>query len=90
VVEKFPTKKDFSIDLVEFSVDAGDRLHLTITWSPSDAMRCREMVIFRVDETYRLQTILLGNADQPQKPRKVSRNNHPFYPGPNYVQMILF
>ena len=71
VVEKFPTKKDFSVDLVEFSVDVDDAIHLTLTWTPSNAMRCREMVIFRVDESYRLQAILLGYADEPVKPHKV-------------------
>lgn len=62
------------MDLVEFTVEPEDSVHLTLTWQPMEVMRCRELVTFKVDDTYRLQTVLLGCAEKRPKPQKVCQN----------------
>ena len=70
VIEKFP-HKDFSIDQMEMTIDAGAQELLTLTWEPTEAADRREMILFKVDGIYRLQAILFGSVEEPPKPKKV-------------------
>lgn len=71
VIEKFPSKKKFTVDLFEFAVDSGDEQMLTLTWTPSEAGGCREIILLRVDQAFRLQFVVVGQAVAVDKPKKV-------------------
>ncbi|ESO92879.1 hypothetical protein LOTGIDRAFT_232956 [Lottia gigantea] len=72
IVERFPYKKNFSIDSTKFTVDPDDYKTLSITWAPDEASSCREMVLFKVDGVYRLQAYVFGNAEE-IKQKKVTK-----------------
>ena len=61
---------------MEFSLEAGDELLLTIVWRPSEAGNYRELVQFQVNDAFRLTTILFGKAEEPPKPKKVLLQNY--------------
>ena len=70
-IEKVPWKKKFSVDCNDFIVEPCEDHMLTLTWSPTDPARCREVVLLKVDQTYRLQFIIIGQAVEPVKSKKV-------------------
>lgn len=61
----------YSIESCEFEVEAMTELMLPITWQPIEAGNCRQMVRFRIDDTYRLMAYVLGQCPQPPPPKKV-------------------
>lgn len=69
-VEKFPYNKHFDIDETTFTVEANESIILTITWTPEDEGYFREMILFIVDKSYRLQSFVMGTLEQPQKKKK--------------------
>ena len=71
IIEKFPHKKNFSIDHTQFVVSEKDELHLHITWTPAEAGNCREMILFKVDDIYRLQAYVYGVCEAPPTTKKV-------------------
>ncbi|KAK7504479.1 hypothetical protein BaRGS_00004345 [Batillaria attramentaria] len=73
VVERFPFKKCFNIDQTSFTVGPGDVASLTLTWTPQEAGNCREMILFHVNDVYRLQAYVFGAADDPKPPKKVRK-----------------
>ncbi len=73
VIEKFPFKKNFTLESKTFTVPAEDCVVLTFSWTPEESCNVREMVLFRVDNVYRLQAFLLGCAESPKPLRKVIR-----------------
>ncbi|XP_050415465.2 abnormal spindle-like microcephaly-associated protein homolog [Patella vulgata] len=73
IVERFPYKKNFSIDQTKFVVGAEDYVTLSITWSPDEACTCREMILFKVDGVYRLQSYVFGSAEAVKKQKPVKK-----------------
>ncbi|KAK7095184.1 hypothetical protein V1264_006629 [Littorina saxatilis] len=70
VIERFPHKKGFNVDQTHFVVGPEEVVSLTLTWMPHEAGGCREMVLFHVNDVYRLQAFLFGTADDPKPVRK--------------------
>lgn len=67
-VEKSPSKKGFLLDCTDegpndfLTLEPDEEVVLPIKWEPMEAGRCREIIIFKWNETHRLQVILMGNA----------------------------
>ena len=77
VIERFPYKKCFNVDQTHFVVGAEEVVTLTLTWTPQEAGSCREMVLFHVNDVYRLQAYVFGTADDLKPVKKgVSRLTH--------------
>ena len=73
VVERYPCKKGFFIDQMEFTVMGESDTVINITWSPADPGNYREMLLFRVDRAYRLQAFVVGKVEEPKpKGKKVT------------------
>lgn len=70
-VEKFPHKKNFSVDMLEFTVGAKETLHFEITWNPEEEGNFREMILFVVDNSYRLQSFVFGSVEAPPKKKVI-------------------
>lgn len=86
VIERFPYKKCFNVDQTHFEVGPEEVVSLTLTWTPQEAGSCREMVLFHVNDVYRLQAYVFGTADDPKPAKKgVSR----FEAWKNLCQYIL-
>ncbi|XP_063422495.1 abnormal spindle-like microcephaly-associated protein homolog [Mytilus trossulus] len=66
-VEKFPHKKHFSVQTVEFTILAKETFPFEITWEPEDEGNFREMILFVVDNSYRLQGFVFGTVEAPKK-----------------------
>ncbi|KAL3871776.1 hypothetical protein ACJMK2_039754 [Sinanodonta woodiana] len=69
-VDKIPTKKKFSVDETQFVVGPNETHPITIIWSPVDEGGYREMFLFVVDNSYRLQAFAIGTLEAPPKKRK--------------------
>lgn len=71
-VEKCPSKAGFSVELSGFrendlgssvlKIEADEEIVLPVRWEPNESGKYREMIIFKWNETHRLQTILIGTA----------------------------
>lgn len=80
-VEKCPSKAGFSVELSGFrendlgssvlTIEADEEIVLPVRWEPAESGKYREMMIFKWNETHRLQTILIGTAVD-LKTKKVS------------------
>ena len=71
-IDKFPAKKKFSIDMTEFTVDAGAQVILTISWNPEEIGGCRETVSLRSEQICRLQFVIIALAtNERMRPKKV-------------------
>lgn len=66
-VEKFPHKKKFFVEHLEFTVEAKGTFLFEIHWEPEDEGNFREMILFVVDNSYRLQGFVFGSVEAPQK-----------------------
>ncbi|KAL5011550.1 hypothetical protein ScPMuIL_010101 [Solemya velum] len=69
-VEKVPHKKKFSVDARDFVVQPHESVSLKVTWAPEEVGNCREMILFHIDDAYRLQAFVFGMADPIPKKRK--------------------
>jgi len=70
VVERFPADKNFVVDVQDVTVGAHDEHCLTLIWSPKEGGNCRELVLFHVDNVYRLQAVMFGCALANSKAKK--------------------
>ncbi|KAL8625929.1 hypothetical protein ACOMHN_012521 [Nucella lapillus] len=70
VLERFPYKKGFNVNQTHFVVAPEEVVTLTLTWTPQDAGGCREMVLFHINDVYRLQAYMFGTADDPKPVKK--------------------
>ena len=76
LIERFPYKKCFNVDQTNFVVGPGEVVTLTLTWTPQDGGGCREMILFHINEVYRLQAYVFGTAEDPKPVKKgVSTQN---------------
>lgn len=69
-IERFPFKKDFTVDETEFVVPANEVVMLTITWSPESEGNFREMIMFLIDGVYRLTAFVFGSMEKPQQKKR--------------------
>ncbi|XP_077968525.1 uncharacterized protein LOC120344825 isoform X2 [Styela clava] len=66
-VEKFPWKKNFSIDQETFNVEEEGINYVEITWTPTQSGNCRELVMMKYDSGFRVHVLIIGHAESPKK-----------------------
>ncbi|XP_027521926.1 abnormal spindle-like microcephaly-associated protein [Corapipo altera] len=69
VVERFPAK-GFSIEHRRFAVQSGQRIFVSVTWTPLEEGKVRELLTFVVNGIVKHQAVLLGAAEQPPKKKR--------------------
>ncbi|NXV95028.1 ASPM protein, partial [Calonectris borealis] len=71
VVDRFPASaRGFSIEHRRFSVQSGQRIFASVTWTPLEEGKVRELVTFVINGIVKHQAVLLGVAEQPLKKKK--------------------
>ncbi|NXY16046.1 ASPM protein, partial [Atrichornis clamosus] len=71
VIDRFPAAaKGFSIEHRRFFVQSGQRIFVSVTWTPLEEGKIRELVTFVVNDVVKHQAVLLGAAEQPPKKKK--------------------
>ncbi|NXA80566.1 ASPM protein, partial [Thryothorus ludovicianus] len=71
VIERFPAAaRGFSIEHRRFFVQSGQRILVSVTWTPLEEGKIRELVTFVVNDVVKHQAVLLGAAEQPPKKKK--------------------
>ncbi|KAM7014235.1 abnormal spindle-like microcephaly-associated protein [Passerculus sandwichensis] len=71
VIERFPAAaRGFSIEHRRFFVESGQSIFVSITWTPLEEGKIRELVTFVVNGVVKHQAVLLGAAEQPPKKKK--------------------
>lgn len=69
-IERYPHKKNFSVESKEFDVEGDSVYYLDISWNPENEGNFREMIQFSVDSSYRLQAFVFGTCQNPQQKKK--------------------
>nr|XP_013816395.1 PREDICTED: abnormal spindle-like microcephaly-associated protein [Apteryx mantelli mantelli] len=70
-VDRFPAAaRGFSLEHRRFSVQSGKRIFISITWTPLEEGKVRELVTFVINGIVKHQAVLLGVAEQPVKTKK--------------------
>ncbi|GAB1599350.1 spindle-like microcephaly-associated homolog [Argonauta hians] len=72
-VEKFPHGEHFEMQAMDFEVPGESTLTLNISWTPESEGGCRQMILFNIDNSYRLQAVLIGNAEVPRRKKVATR-----------------
>ncbi|NXB04861.1 ASPM protein, partial [Cnemophilus loriae] len=71
VIDRFPAAaRGFSIEHRRFFVESGQRIFVSITWTPLEEGKIRELMTFVVNDVVKHQAVLLGAAEQPPKKKK--------------------
>ncbi|NXN91306.1 ASPM protein, partial [Rhinopomastus cyanomelas] len=71
LVERFPpAARGFSIESRRFAVQSEQRIFVSVTWTPSEEGKVRELITFIINGIVRHQAVLLGIAEQPVKKKK--------------------
>uniref|UniRef100_A0A8C5UEB8 Abnormal spindle-like microcephaly-associated protein ASH domain-containing protein n=1 Tax=Malurus cyaneus samueli TaxID=2593467 RepID=A0A8C5UEB8_9PASS len=71
VIDRFPdAARGFSIEHRRFFVQSGQRIFVSVTWTPLEEGKIRELVTFIVNDVVKHQAVLLGAAEQPPKKKK--------------------
>ncbi|NXC62091.1 ASPM protein, partial [Aleadryas rufinucha] len=71
VIDRFPAAaRGFNIEHRRFFVEAGERIFVSVTWTPLEEGKIRELVTFVVNDVIKHQVVLLGAAEQPPKKKK--------------------
>ncbi|XP_072722673.1 abnormal spindle-like microcephaly-associated protein isoform X2 [Ciconia boyciana] len=71
VVDRFPASaRGFSIEHRRFSLQSGQRIFVSVTWTPLEEGKVRELVTFVINGIVKHQAVLLGVAEQPLKKKK--------------------
>ncbi|NWX58243.1 ASPM protein, partial [Promerops cafer] len=71
VIDRFPAAaRGFSIEHRRFFVESGQRIFISVTWTPLEEGKIRELVTFVVNDVVKHQAVLLGAAEQPPKKKK--------------------
>ncbi|NXI16519.1 ASPM protein, partial [Irena cyanogastra] len=71
VIDRFPAAaRGFSIEHRRFFVESGQRIFVSVTWTPLEEGKVRELVTFVVNDVVKHQAVLLGAAEQPPKKKK--------------------
>ncbi|XP_029284980.1 abnormal spindle-like microcephaly-associated protein isoform X2 [Cottoperca gobio] len=69
-IEKIPSSKGFSVDRHKFTIQPEDSISLTVTWTPTEEGRIRELIVFNANGFLKNQAVLLGRAEAPKKKKK--------------------
>ncbi|XP_009998238.1 PREDICTED: abnormal spindle-like microcephaly-associated protein [Chaetura pelagica] len=59
-----------NVDLWSSRVSSGQRIFISVTWTPLEEGKVREMVTFLINGVVKHQAVLLGVAEQPVKKKK--------------------
>ncbi|NXY57930.1 ASPM protein, partial [Callaeas wilsoni] len=71
VIDRFPAAaRGFSIEHRRFFIESGQRIFVSVTWTPLEEGKIRELVTFVVNDIIKHQAVLLGAAEQPLKKKK--------------------
>ncbi|NXI95714.1 ASPM protein, partial [Psophia crepitans] len=71
VVDRFPASaKGFSLEHRRFSVPGRQRIFVSVTWTPLEEGKVRELVTFVINGIVKHQAVILGIAEQPLKKKK--------------------
>ncbi|NXY90815.1 ASPM protein, partial [Alcedo cyanopectus] len=71
VVDRFPdSARGFSIEQRRLFVQSGQRIFVSITWTPLEEGKVRELVTFLINGIVKHQAVLLGVAEQPVKKKR--------------------
>ncbi|NWI88581.1 ASPM protein, partial [Pitta sordida] len=71
VIDRFPAAaRGFSIEHRRFAVQSGQRVFVSVTWTPVEEGKVRELVTFVVNGIVKHQAVLLGAAEQPPKKKR--------------------
>ncbi|NXF71568.1 ASPM protein, partial [Sclerurus mexicanus] len=71
VIDPFPAAaRGFSIEHRRFAVQSGQRIFVSVTWTPLEEGKVRELVTFVVNGIIKHQAVLLGAAEQPPKKKR--------------------
>ncbi|XP_037260754.1 abnormal spindle-like microcephaly-associated protein isoform X2 [Falco rusticolus] len=71
VVDRFPpSARGFGIERRRFFVPSGQRIFVSVTWTPLEEGKVRELVTFVINGIVKHQAVLLGVAEQPLKKKK--------------------
>ncbi|KAM6128884.1 LOW QUALITY PROTEIN: abnormal spindle-like microcephaly-associated protein [Phoenicopterus ruber ruber] len=71
VIDRFPASaRGFSLEHRRFSVQSRQRIFVSVTWTPLEEGKVRELVTFVVNGIVKHQAVLLGVAEQPLKKKK--------------------
>ncbi|XP_053929443.1 abnormal spindle-like microcephaly-associated protein isoform X2 [Cuculus canorus] len=71
LVDRFPASaRGFSIERRCFSVEPGQRLFVSVTWTPIEEGKVRELIAFTINGIIKHQAVLLGVAEQLPKKKK--------------------
>uniref|UniRef100_A0A6J0SHN4 Abnormal spindle-like microcephaly-associated protein isoform X1 n=1 Tax=Pogona vitticeps TaxID=103695 RepID=A0A6J0SHN4_9SAUR len=66
-----PASKGFSVEQQRGSVlQPGERIFISITWTPLEGGKIRELITFIVNDVVKHQAVLLGTAEQPVKKKR--------------------
>ncbi|XP_043936192.1 abnormal spindle-like microcephaly-associated protein [Protopterus annectens] len=87
-LDKFPSAKGFSVDQRHFVLQPAERVPISITWTPVEEGGVRELITFAVNGSVKVQAVLLGKAEQPQKKKKniVGVRTRKISKGPVYLK----
>ncbi|XP_075616265.1 abnormal spindle-like microcephaly-associated protein [Balearica regulorum gibbericeps] len=71
VVDRFPASaRGFSLEHHRFSVQSGQRIFVSVTWTPLEEGKVRELVTFVINGIVKHQAVILGVAEKPLKKKK--------------------
>ncbi|GAB0192865.1 abnormal spindle-like microcephaly-associated protein [Grus japonensis] len=71
VVDRFPASaRGFSLEHHRFFVQSGQRIFVSVTWTPLEEGKVRELVTFVINGIVKHQAVILGVAEQPLKKKK--------------------
>ncbi|NXY71348.1 ASPM protein, partial [Glareola pratincola] len=71
VVDRFPASaRGFSLEHRRFSVQSRQKIFVSVTWTPLEEGKVRELVTFVINGIVKHQAVLLGVAEQPPKKKK--------------------
>ncbi|NXD67151.1 ASPM protein, partial [Eolophus roseicapillus] len=71
VVDRFPAAdRGFSIEHRRFFVQSGQRVFASVTWTPLEEGKVRELITFVINGIVKHQAVLLGVAEQPLKKKR--------------------
>ncbi|NXJ97483.1 ASPM protein, partial [Corythaixoides concolor] len=71
VIDRFPASaRGFSLEQRRFFVQSGQRIFVSVTWTPLEEGKVRELVTFVINGIVKHQAVLLGVAEQPLKKKK--------------------
>ncbi|XP_053098954.1 abnormal spindle-like microcephaly-associated protein [Hemicordylus capensis] len=69
-----PASKGFAVQQQQqrpcLLLQSRERISISITWTPLESGRVRELITFVVNDIVKLQAILLGTAEQPMKKKR--------------------